>query len=268
MKTLAIMEKTNAILEEFTTTIPLFQKDRTLTFASAGTVKNIKNAEAEQETQYKTSFKISPELTVVLLGRITERDQRFLKGKNKTFLRDKHDGYGIFTRIDLSFLTGYGENTASVFHRTYKNDRVDPEDTENPAKDFRNWPEEMVLNLVSQKLFQRAAEESIRIKKNSLFVEILETMKIEELLENPDSGKCNTIFKSLLSAFEKTATNPFGGSSLWQSQKMWVDVLENCIQTDIPINEVAAFCLATGRFPKKKELGLEKEKLVIEGPER
>ena len=252
-----MLKKINTALGEFTTTISLFQKDRTLTFDSIGTIKNIKNAEAEQETQYKASFKILPELTVVLLGRITESDQRFLKGKNKTFLRDKHDGYGIFTRIDLSFLTGYGANTASVLHRTYKNDRVDPEDTENPARDFRNWPEEMVLSLVSQKLFQKAAEESIRIKKNSLFVEILETMKIEELLENPDPGKCNTIFKSLLSAFEKTAT-----------QKMWVDVLENCIQTDIPINEVAAFCLATGRFPKKKELGLEKEKLVIEGPER
>ena len=262
-----MLKKINTALGEFTTTIPLFQKNRTLTFDSIGTIKNIKNAEAEQETQYKASFKILPELTVVLLGRITESDQRFLKGKNKTFLRDKHDGYGIFTRIDLSFLTGYGANTASVLHRTYKNDRVDPEDTENPAKDFRNWPEEMVLSLVSQKLFQRAAEESIRIKKNSLFVEILETMKIEELLENPDPGKCNTIFKSLLSAFEKTATNPFGGSNLRRSQKMWIDVLENCIQTDIPIKEVAAFCLTTGCFPKRKELCLEK-KLVIEGPER
>jgi len=227
-----------------------------LTFELTGTIKNIKNTEAEQETQYKSSFKLSPELTIVLLGRITESDQRFLKEKNRTFLRDKHDGYGIFTRIDLSLFSVIGDDTSFVLHLTYKNDRVDPEDTENPAKDFRNWPEEMVLNLVSQKLFQRAAEESIRIKK------------IEELLENPDSGKCNTIFKSLLSAFEKMVTNPFGGSSLWQSQKMWVDVLENCIQTDIPINEVAAFCLATGRFPKRKELGLEKKKLVIEGPER
>jgi len=168
----------------------------------------------------------------------------------------------------LSFLTGHGENTASVLHRTYKNNRVDPENTENPAKDFRNWPEEMVLSLVSQKLFQRAAKESIRIKKNSLFVEILETMKIEELLENPGSGKCSFIFKSLLSAFEKTATNPFGGSNLRRSQKMWIDVLENCIQTDIPIKEVAAFCLATGRFPKLKELGLEKEKLDFKDRER
>jgi hypothetical protein len=263
-----MLKKINTALEEFTTTIPLFQKDRTLTFELTGTIKNIKNTEAEQEIQYKSSFKLSPELTIVLLGRITESDQRFLKEKNRTFLRDKHDGYGIFTRIDLSLFSVIGDDTSFVLHLTYKNDRVDPEDTENPAKDFRNWPEEMVLNLVSQKLFQRAAEESIRIKKNSLFVEILETMKIEEFLENPDSGKCNTIFKSLLSAFEKMVTNPFGGSSLWQSQKMWVDVLENCIQTDIPINEVAAFCLATGRFPKKKELGLEKEKLVIEGPER
>lgn len=78
-----MLKKINTALGEFTTTIPLFQKDRTLTFELTGTNKNIKNAEAEQETQYKASFKILSELTVVLLGRITEADQRFLKEKTR-----------------------------------------------------------------------------------------------------------------------------------------------------------------------------------------
>lgn len=250
------VEKTNAIFEKFVTTVPLFQKDRTLVFELTGILKNGKNS----DTQYKASFKLSPEITILLLGRITEADQRFLKGKNATFLIDKHDGYEIFTRIDFSFMTDNGENTGSVLHLTYKNDRVDPADTENPVKDFRNWPEKMVLALVSQELFQIALKKTNRIKKNSLFVEILETMKIEELLENPNSGKCNTIFKSLLSAFEKTAPFLlFGGNTFNKIDKVWVDVLENCIQKEIPVKDVAAFCLATGRFPKLKELGLEKE---------
>jgi len=245
---------------EFKTTIPLFQKSRQLTF----------NGSTNSEQRYRADFVLDGlglNGTVLLSGRLTEFEKTFIHEKKST-------PSTLFSKMNL-YLNKMPAKPRTqparyILELEYSKDNLDLEQV--PGTSFRNWPENMVFSLWKQELFQGSDKIDLsRITINTAFVEILETLdwpiRPNGLIDSSSfkPGELDRTFYSMLTVFETTRKKiPFFSDFV---KNVW-NMNDSAIPTDVPVKTLASFCLTTGRFPKRKELGLKKKKLVIEGPER
>lgn len=236
--------KTPKTLSELELTITLFQKNRTLTFQ--------KNKLFEK--QYSADFILdgtSPKLTVILTVNLSK--------ENIFESWDSLSQMGVF--LNTSFVPK-GEAKHNLLSLTYSKEKLHFE--QKFIKDFRSWPEEMVVSLWKQELFQdseKTATPQMRISLNEQFVRIVETLDWPKnshgliYCSQFKSGELDRILNQLLLTFEKTRSQPVFFSDF--GKKSWVNNGDDfMIPTNVPIKKLASFCLATGRFPNLKEVNM------------
>lgn len=236
--------------ETFTTKISLFQEDYIVTF-----VFDKDNSNAIHS--YSASFKIPgfmPECYGLLSASISKD---FLSGKRSM----KHNGLDLFSSIDLMFCSDpepKERNRVLDFH--FPNDSI----RQNPKnkKDFRNWPKNLFAEIwqnLNHELASNSFAQTLSVTKNNRRVFLLQTLNWSDPL--PLKQEFPKLLSAIFRTFEETplvSGDKFmtkNKSLYWETEHSKV----GCIPKDIPIKDLAMFCLATGRFPMKNEVSLMRD---------
>jgi hypothetical protein len=235
-------------LTEFATTIPLFQGKRQLTF----------NGSTNSEQRYRADFVLDGfdlKGTVILSSRLNEFEKSFINEKKSAPLT-------LFSKMNL-YLNKMPAKPRTqparyILELEYSKDNLDLEQV--PGTSFRNWPEDMVVSLWKQELFQGSDKIDLSRKQgNTAFVEILETLdwpiRPNGLIDSSSfkPGELDRIFYSMLTVFETTRKKiPFFSDFV---KNVW-NMNDSAIPTDVPVKTLASFCLTTGRFPNLGEVNM------------
>lgn len=244
----------NRLPKSFETKVFLFQEEYAVTF--------VLYEEQTRVPYYSAFFNVSdlnPDCHVILSAPITKD----LTLENDTINKN---GFEIFKKVDLIMSSNPNptEDNAAIHFRLSKDDRK-----QDPANkhDFRNWPKDYFE--VNWSCLNHKSHDNSVVIQNGMRIHFIESLNWSQYIV--PKKELMKIVRILI----KTLSNQYGKSKnsedliveedfYWEAK----NPKNGCVPKDIPIKDLAMFCLASGRFPMRSEVSRMRKLLGIISPEK